>query len=133
MSKLSARDIQMIIAGAFIFPAFESLIWLPRSLIYSRDSVFVFAAVCSCLALPLGIGILLGSIRALRLAQVYLWVCFIGSAINICLSVVRMYQVVPGPPHFSLYRSLSDFLIDATLLMLLIWSRSRRFRHEPDV
>jgi hypothetical protein len=58
--------------------------------------------------------------------------CVIGSVINICLSVVRMYHVLPGPPHFSLYRSISDFLIDAALLSLLIWSRSRRFRHEPD-
>jgi hypothetical protein len=132
MSKISARDIQMIFAGAFIFPALTSLIWLPHSLIYSRDAVFVFAAIFSCLALPLGIGILLGNMRALRLAQIFLWLCVIGSVINICLSVVRMYHVVSGPPHFSLYRSISDFLIDATLLSLLIWSRSRRFRHEPD-
>jgi len=122
----------MVIAGAFIFPGLESLLWLPRSFVYSHDFVFIFAAICSCLTLPLGIGILLGNIRALRLTKIFLWLCVIGSAINICLSVIVMYHVVSGPPHFGLYRSISDFLVNSALLWLLIWSRSRRFRHEPD-
>lgn len=121
----------MIVAGAFIFPAFQSLIWLPRTVVYSRDAVFIFAAIVSCLALPLGIGILLGNARAIRWAEIFLWVCIVGSLANICLSVVRMVYVVSGPPHFSLYRSMSDFLMNSVMLWLFVWSRSSRFRHEP--
>jgi Na+-driven multidrug efflux pump len=132
MSKISARDIQIFVAGVLAYLGFQSLVWIPYEVVYSQDSLRIIASIVAGVGLLLGVGIVAGNIRALRWAQIFLLVCVLGAVVNICLSVFETYHVFQKAPHMSLYRSIFDFLTNVILLWLLVWSRSKRFRDEPD-
>jgi hypothetical protein len=124
MNKISPREIQTFVAGAFALPAFRCLVWLPYYITPSWHGAFTI--VVSCLALLLGIGVFIGSAQALRWAQIFLWVCLLGAVINVCLSIFERFGLFPQAPQMRFYPTLSDFLVVVILLSLLLWSRSKR-------
>jgi hypothetical protein len=128
MSKLSSRDIQMFVAGAFAVAGFLDFYWLPYYIFAKPNTYESFSHGVAALALPLGIGIFLDSARAMLLTQIYLWLEVIAACVAILL--VR-FMPTPSPLHLS-WRNGSDMIIKMVLLGLIIWSRSNRFRHEPD-
>jgi hypothetical protein len=132
MRKISARDIQIFVAGVLAYLGFQSLVWIPYEVVYAQDSIHIIASIVAGVGLLLGAGIVAGNIRALRWAQIFLSVCVLGAAVNICLSVFEMNHVLQKAPHMSLYRSIFDFLTNVILLWLLVWSRSKHFQDEPD-
>ena len=126
--KISARDIQLFVAWAFSLTGFFALFWLFYYLFYVRDGVAVFSHLIAGLALPLGIGILIGRPRALLWTEAYLWVAVILGLI--CIPIYC--YIVPAKAWHVVWKETPDMLTSIAFLGLIIWSRSRRFRHEPD-
>jgi hypothetical protein len=128
MKKISERDIQLFVGGAFALIGFRALVWLPSTLWSSPDAGRIISSVITILALPIGIGILFGRTQALRLAQLYLWLTIIAGCI-----VIPTFYYFSRSKGGRISRSLvSEMLVSTVLLGLIFWSRSRRIRHEPD-
>jgi hypothetical protein len=128
MSKLSSRDIQMCVAGAFALMGFYAFYWLPYYIFTARDIVLILSHVITALALPLGIGIVLGSAQAIVLTRIYLWLEIICG----CIAIPVFCFVFPKKAMHLILQSGPDLAICIILLSLIIWSGSRRFRHESD-
>jgi len=123
MSKITARDVQVFVAGALTSVGFHALIRVGYNVMIAWNARDATAWAMVGLLFPFGIGVLLGSALALRLAQIYLWiqVCagfavIAGGAFN--LETFR----VPFPGAYAL-----GVVLDTILLALLLWSKSRRF------
>jgi hypothetical protein len=127
MNKISAKSIQMFVAGALALMGFHSLIWIPYYIVVFQSIVLAGGSIFSCLALLIGVAMLVGSERAIFWARIYLLFCIVGAVAMPCLSVLS----VPGAPHLSWWRSASDILTPAILFWLLVLSRSKHFRDEP--
>jgi hypothetical protein len=128
MSKLSSRDILMCVGGAFALTGFHAFYWLPYDILAARDIVQILSHIINALALPLGIGIVVGSARAIVLARIYLWL-----EVVCCCTVVPFFCfVVPKRAMHLILQTGPDLAISIILLSLIIWSGSRRFRHESD-
>ncbi|HEU6447515.1 MAG TPA: hypothetical protein VFV23_03655 [Verrucomicrobiae bacterium] len=123
MKKISGRDIALFVSGAFAISGFRTLIWLPYYLVVSRDLVHIVGAIVSGLALPIGIGILLNRSWAIASARAYLWAVIILG----CITVPLTCYFIPVKNPFILWSSL-DFLTYIGLLILIHWSRSRKFK-----
>ena len=126
MSIAKARRVQMFVAGALALMGFRALVWLPHYCSI-RDSVLIIGCLVVGLGLPLGVAILVGSLRAVRLAEVYLWLGVIGMVATL---VVFALHVLPADAPRTSWRSIPDLIIPLVLLALLVWSRFPR--HEPD-
>jgi hypothetical protein len=128
MNKISAKSIQMFVAGALALMGFRSLVWVPYYLIVFKDLFFLISSIFSGLALWIGIAMLIGSGRAIFWARIYLLLGIVSAIAMPCLSAFS----VPGALHLSWWRSASELLTPVILFWLLAWSRSRHFRDEPD-
>jgi len=126
--KISARDIQLFVAGAFALTGFYSLCWLIEYSASASDGARIFQHVIGVLLLALGIGIFVGSARAVLIALVVLWIDVIGGFTGIPLYC----YLFPAKATHTIWREAPEMLANVILLGLMIWSRSRRFRHEPD-
>jgi hypothetical protein len=126
MRRLTARDIQVFVAGALALDGLHALIRLPYYLTLGGDVGRLIASVVGGLALPLGIGILMESALALRLTQIYLWVGATAGCIALLSGAAVLRLAILRIPFVQSYTV--DFLIVAILLVLLVWSKSRRFR-----
>lgn len=120
MNKLSARDIQLFVAGALALIGFRALIWLPYSVVGSGPlmGLLVVRSLIMGLALPIGIVMLMGRAAATRVAQIYLWV-------TLTLGCVAVF--VPDQAGRLSWGSAPEVLVALVLLGLILWSRSRRF------
>jgi hypothetical protein len=118
----------MFVAGVFALMGFYGAYWLPYY-IFTRDTLQILSHLLIALALPLGIGVLLGSARALLFTQIYLWAEIILGFIAIPV----ICFIYPSEAVYMIWRSGPSILICLMLLGLLIWSRSKRFNNEPDV
>ena len=127
MKKISARSIQMFVAGALALMGFHSLIWLPYYIVFSQSTALAGGSIFSGLELLIGVAMLAGSERAIFWARIYLLLGICGAIATICLSI---FPILQKPPHLS-WRSASDILTPAILFGLLAWSRSKHFRDEP--
>jgi hypothetical protein len=132
MKKISARDIQVFVAGAFALWGFRTLIWLPSYLFVTPHNVMwvcrIVGSLLTSLSLPLGVAIFLGKKRAIRLTQIYLWLVLV-------LGFIDMVGIgVPlGSKALKFIGAIApDMLVCIVLLWLISLSRSRRFRDEPD-
>src|ERR1017187_9265510 len=98
--KISARDIQLFVAGAISVTGFHALYWLPHYLFTVHSGAQVFAHLVAGFTLPLGIGIFIGRARAVRLTEIYLWVMvvmgFISIPIFCYLFPAKAAQVIEG-------------------------------------
>ena len=117
----------MCVAGAFALMGFYAFYWLPYYIFTARDLGQIISHIITTLALPLGIGIVLGSARAIILTRIYLWLEIICG----CIAIPAFYFVVPKQAMHLIWQSGPDLAISIILLSLIIWSGSRRFRHEP--
>jgi hypothetical protein len=129
MRKITGRDIQVFVGGAFAFEGLNGLIALPYHLGHSGgDSGRPIASIVAALALPLGLGVFAGGSLGVRLIQIYLWVLLICC----CVALLTTASIL-GLRAFDipLIRSITlGLLINIILLTLLLWSRSRRFPHD---
>ena len=130
MHKLSANKIQTFVAGALALMGFRALVWLPYYLVVSKGHVSVmgaFGAIFSGLSLWIGIAMLVGSKAGVWWAHVYLRLCSLGSVGMGCIYALAALNVwTPYLPHAT-WRKLSELPTPVILLLLLIWSRSKRF------
>jgi hypothetical protein len=126
--KISARDIQLFVGGALAITGFRALIWLPYYLAVSLDSARIAGSIITGLALPIGIGILVGRVQAVSWALIYLWLVVISGFIVI----PAFYYALPSKIDRILWATAPEMLVSIALLVVIYWSRSRRFRHEPD-
>src|SRR5438552_4017007 len=81
MRKITARDIQVLVAGALSSTGFHALISLAYSAGPGRNIRDIFAWMMVGLLLPFGICIFLGSTLALRLTQIYFWIMVVCGAV----------------------------------------------------
>ena len=131
--KISARDIQVFVAGALALLGIRALLYLPY---YLAAPVHSFAWVghlfgsCSAgLDLPIGLAILFGRRWGILLAQIYLWLSLVLGIIN----GFYFGMVLGSSKALSYISTISPDLIIQVALLWLIWlSQSKKFRHEPD-
>jgi uncharacterized membrane-anchored protein len=126
--KTSARDIQLFVAGTLALTGFYALCWLLEYSIYVQDGVLIFQHVIGVLMLALGIGIFIGSARAVLITLIILWIDVIGGFTGIPIYC----YLFPSKAMHTISREAPEMLANVILLGLMIWSRSRRFRHDPD-
>jgi hypothetical protein len=124
MNKISARDIQLFVGGALALTGFRALIWLPYYVAVSMDSVRIAASIISGLALLMGIGILMSRAWAIWLAQIYLWLVVISG----CIAIPILWHFFPEKGGCMALGSAPDMVVSIMLLILIYWSRSRRFQ-----
>ena len=91
-----------------------------------RNTVQIVTQLGTALALPLGIGMSMGSARAVLLARIYLWLEVILGMV--CVPIICLE--VPSRAIQLVWRSGPDFIIRAILLVLILWSRLAKFRHD---
>jgi hypothetical protein len=122
----TSKRIQAFVAGALAIIGFRALVWAPHYFA-ARDSVYILGCLGDGLALPIGVAILVGSSRAIRLAEIYLLLEVVG--LFALVVAFALHLLPPGAPNIS-WRSVPDLLVPLFLLSLLI--RSRLLRHESD-
>ena len=129
MNTSFAKRVQAFVAGGLTIVGFRALAWVPHCLLVEKDSVLFLAYLITGLGLPLGIGILLGSSRALHLTKIYLGLGVTMAIASLLIDVLP----VPAPvvPQLT-WSSVPDMLIPLTLFALLFWSGSPRFQDETD-
>lgn len=133
MKKLSARDVQIFVAGALALTGFQALIKVARYFVdyvgqlESLPRGTVIGLVIEGLALPLGINILVGSTEALRWTRIFLrfWV-FAG-----LLSLLVYCASTPSKSQQYIENLLPEILVYFILLGLISWSGTQGFRDEP--
>jgi hypothetical protein len=127
----------VFVAGAFALWGFRTLIWLPSHFFVTTYNVMwvcsIVGSLLTVLALPLGVAILLGKARAIRLTQIYLWVVLVFGV----LSAISLFydKIVIGVPllWYTVMRFIGGIAPDIIVCIILLWLLcSRRFRHEPD-
>lgn len=131
MSKFSTRDIQLFVAGALALIGYRALIGLPYDFTTTgpvQIGVRVVISFITALALPIGIAVLAERALAILLAQIYLWVKFVLG----CVVIPVYYYAVPVQSQGLVLMGVPELLVPVVLLALIFWSRSRRFRLEPD-
>ena len=134
MNKLSARNIQIFVAGALAVRGIRSLITVPYLFFMVKGAGFYPAMVSICfslvfaLALPLGIGLLLNRPGVFRWAQVFL---LLELVIGVGVLLVSIIHHSSSQAHTPVYWGNSlDLPIPLILFGLLVWSRSNRFTNE---
>jgi uncharacterized membrane protein len=127
MNKLSSREIQVFVAGALALMGLHSLVVTPYYIFVSKSLSLSAVALLSALPLLIGIAMLKGNERALKWAQIYLWLCFIGAVMRIGFAVSSN-----KPEHSDWWQYLSDFLTLVVLIWLLKRSNPDRFDQTPN-
>jgi hypothetical protein len=122
--KISARDIQVFVAGAFSITGFHSLCWLMVYLFSAGNGALIFEHIVLSLLLVLGIGIFIGNELAALIAVIYLSLLVIGGFIAM---IIYCFRFQPKAMHiFEI--TWPGLLANVILLGLMIWSGSPRFR-----
>lgn len=124
MCKLSARDIQVFVAGALAYLGFDALIQMPFAFLNSEGNLAFADIAGGSIGIVLAVGIIAGSMRALRWLQIYLWISLLVDVVTICVLVSGISNVW----HIGLHTVTSGFLTVSALLCLITWSRSKQFR-----
>ena len=122
--KISARDIRLFIAGALSLTGFYALCWLLRYSFSATDGVLIFEHIIGSLLLALGIGIFIGSARAVLITEIFLWLNVIGGFTGIPIYC----YLFPARAMRTIWREAPEMFVNVILLGLMVWSRSRRFR-----
>ena len=128
MSKLSARNIQIFVAGAFAYLGLDSLLLGINAVIHSLGGIAATDFIVGAAVLVIGVAILAGSGRALLWAQIVLWLTIIQDIISICVFVFGRFGISLHVAHMSLYRAISSLIEMSALLFLIVWSRSKHLQ-----
>ena len=129
--KISARDIQVFVAGVFAYQGFQALIWMPHEFQRSRFGWASAALLAGILGLLVGIGLLFEKPRAIRWTLAILWFFTILDAIEVGLGLLAKLGVSSKISPFGLYQNAAYLVTFAVLLGLMLWSRSSRFHIKP--
>jgi len=116
----------MFVAGAFSVRGFSSLYSSPFYIYVPHGGVQFFSHIIAALALPLGIGIFMGSAPAMRLSSIFLW-CEVILGI-VCIPIFCF--MLPSRAFGFVLNSGCDLIISISLLVLLFRSHSTTFTHE---
>ena len=129
--KISARDIQVFVAGALALLGTRALLQLPSYFFGPvHDAAWhdlLFYSLSAALDLLLGLAMFFGRRWAILLTQIWLW-------LTLALSIVTAVRaaVVSGTAkalsYHLLWTVLSDLVIFIALLLLIHLSRSKRFQ-----
>lgn len=131
MRKLNAADIQVFVGGALAVEGFRSVMAFLQYSVVTTDRLVWLPFAASALALPLGIAILLRRSLAFQFAVVYLGVVVALSCVALTTAIyISGTSILAYPVMRMIWRPLP---IPVLLLVLLGWSRSRRFAHDHDV
>jgi hypothetical protein len=131
--KISARDIQVFVAGALALLGIRALLYLPYYFAaLEHNAAWVGRLIFSLSAgldLPLGLVIFFGKRWALLLTQIWLW---LSLAYSIFITFL-IFSVSGLPKALSYIWTVSPDSVIFIVLLLLIWlSQSKKFRHELD-
>ena len=120
-SKVTSRGLQLFVAGALAVKGWSAWVGFAYSLsVGSRRTAVIWALVG--IALPMAIGLLIGSRVMVRVVQIYLLFYVIGGIVMIATGGPRD----PRYPHaFSMMAFNIGVCEDAILLILLLWSTSK--------
>jgi hypothetical protein len=129
--KISARDIQVFVAGVFAYQGFQALIWMPHEFQHSRFVWAGAALLAGIIGLFVGIGLLFEKPHAIRWALAILWFCTILDAVEVGLGLLAKLGVSLKVSPFGLYQNAAYLITFAALLGLMLWSRSSRFQVKP--
>jgi Ca2+/Na+ antiporter len=124
---ISAKHIQMFVAGALALAGLHAMISLPHYWVASQSVAFIGSILFS-IGLFIGIAMLFGSVRAFWWAAIYLLLVIAAGLVPVFFAV---FHVMSLRAHLSWW-SVFSVLTPTLLLALLLWSRSKHFRHEPD-
>ena len=129
--KISARDIQVFVAGALALLGTQALLQLPSYFFGPAPASawydLLFYSLSAALDLLLGLAVFFGRRWAILLTQIWLW-------LTLALSIVTAVHaaVVPGTnkalSYILLWTVSSDLVIFIALLLLIHLSRSQRFQ-----
>jgi hypothetical protein len=129
--KISARDIQVFIAGALVLLGLQALLQLPSYFFGPAHASgwydLLVYALSAALDLLLGLAVFFGRRRAILLTQIWLWLALALSMVSAVRAVV-----VSGTNKVMSYVLLwtvwSGLVICIALLFLIYLSRSQRFQ-----
>jgi hypothetical protein len=124
--KIPTREIQLFVAGAIAVNGFDALFWLFHSLAKTHDAAMIFAELTGLVALPLGVGMLIGRAWAIRWTQIYLWIVVIGGITGFAIYCYTNWPRV----GYAVWQVAHDTVLCVILLVLLLWSRSQQLRQE---
>jgi hypothetical protein len=129
--KISARDIQVFVAGALALLGARALLQLPSYFFVPVDHAarydLLLYSLSGALDLLLGLAVFFGRRWAILLTQIWLW-------LTLALSIVTAVRapVVSGTnkvlSSILLWTVSSDLVIFIALLLLIHLSRSQRFQ-----
>ena len=129
--KISARDIQVFVAGALALLGTQALLQLPSYFFGPAPASawydLLFYSLSAALDLLLGLAVFFGRRWAILLTQIWLW-------LTLALSIVSAVRavVVSGPnkvlSYILLWTVWSGLVISIALLLLIHLSRSQRFQ-----
>ena len=114
MSKISARGIQILVAGTLVYTGFQSFVWTFYVVGFAQSSGWA-TAVSSfpVLGLLIAVGMLIGKERAILWAQIYfLSYALLGVGGTIVESLSASYAL---PRGFLIWRIISDLLAPTIL------------------
>ncbi|HEV2327620.1 MAG TPA: hypothetical protein VGY56_02400 [Verrucomicrobiae bacterium] len=135
MNKITARDIQVFVAGALGMWGFGLLSVIPSMIANIWDMGSIGPAVCVVralvggLALWLGGTIFFGRMQAVRLTQNLLRLCLILNCCGLVFTLVRVYLASKKPEFVGIL--IANIIGSAALFWLISLSRSPRFQVMP--
>jgi hypothetical protein len=127
--KISARDIQVFVAGALALLGTQALLQLP-SYFFGRAPAsdwfdLLFYSLSAALDLLLGLAVFFGRRRAILVTQIWLW-------LTLAFSIIMAVRAVLGTnktlTYILFWTALSYSVIFIALLLLIYLSRSQRFQ-----
>jgi hypothetical protein len=124
MRKLTARDAQVFVAGAFAFEGLHALLRIPHTMAIGGSLSFVASDVIGAFGLPLGIAILIRNVFAIRIAIVYLWFDVFLMCSFLAFIFYRPELRIHG--EFVVRDTVIIIVGQVCLLGLLHWSRRRQ-------
>jgi hypothetical protein len=119
MSRITARDAQVFVGGAFAFEGFHAL-RIPHTMAIDGGQSFVIGDVIGAFGLPLGVAILFKNIFAVRVALVYLWLDVLITCVFLVLLLYKSELQNRG--DFILRDTVIIVTGQVVLLGLLFWS-----------
>lgn len=124
MTKITGRDLQVFVGGALAILGFSEFYWLPYYILEHRDAIVIIASLMAGLTLPLGMAILFNRKQSIVLTKIYLW-------LTISCAVIGL-PFFEFSNHFKStavhWKTVLDLTTSVILLLLLHWSRSKRFQ-----
>ena len=127
--KISARDIQVFVAGALALLGTRALLYFPYYFsVPVHDAAWagrLFYSLSAGLDLPLGLVILFGRRWAILVAQVWLW---LSLAFSIFVTVRVAYIYSSSKALSYLWTVSPDLVIFICLMLLIYLSRSQKFQ-----